>query len=361
MPSDPSAEVTLRYAHHDDFAAVGKFLEVLGGPFFRERLPKHSLEEFYRWKYSQNPLGEAVVAIAVAGGEVVSVVAATPKKIQVGTLTLDAYELGDFLTDDRFRKQGLFSKLIDMVCAKAASLGAAFAYVRPNAVSFPILARHLSFFQPAQMETRRFVVLSRSLANKFGIPESLLRMTGMDWIARRVALPGRESNGLRVEPISRFGPETDQLWQTARRDYRFLIARESAYLNWRYVDTPTPYRVWLARRNREAVGFSVTFVSPGTATGHILDQFTAAGDLSAARSLLHTSFREFLAAGVRSISAWVLPEQRVLPAALLLRRACLFSQPPPLHFAIRLLNPSLSQRDFPPSAWHLSLGDFDGA
>src|SRR5215467_8645242 len=147
----------IRLAEASDLARVAEFLLPLGGPSFAERFPGATSQDLYRWKYFANPLGNAIVATATAGEAVASVVAACPKRIQISGKTTLAYELGDFLTDANFRGQGLFSRLIELVCREAVAHGAGLVYVRPNDVSFPILAGKLSFIEAQQMDARRFV------------------------------------------------------------------------------------------------------------------------------------------------------------------------------------------------------------
>src|ERR1700692_3965655 len=137
----------VRLAQPGDLERIAQFLIPLGGESFAERFPDATAQDFYHWKYFRNPLGVAIVAIATDDASVVSVVAATPKHIQISGKVFLAYELGDFLTDENYRKLGLFSRLIELVCGEAASRGAAMVYVRPNDVSFRILVSKLSFHE----------------------------------------------------------------------------------------------------------------------------------------------------------------------------------------------------------------------
>src|SRR4030095_4936610 len=123
--------------------------------------PGATVADFCRWKYFANPMGDAAVGIAESGGRVVSLVAATPKLIQIGSEILTAFELGDFITAMDFRKRGLFSELINLTCNEAMQRKAAFAYVRPNSVSFPILAKNLSFLEVGQINVREYFVPRR--------------------------------------------------------------------------------------------------------------------------------------------------------------------------------------------------------
>jgi len=356
-PAHP--DVTLGLAGAGDLPAVGEFLRGLAGPHFEERFPGLAPKDFYRWKYLDNPLGEAVVGVAMAAGRPVSTVAAVPKRLQAGADTLTAYELGDFLTDEAYRRRGLFSRLVEMVCSEAARRKADLVYVRANDNSFPILVKHLGFSEPIRLQVRRYLALGRALTHRYGVPERLVRLSGLDRLSQ-LALSGPPMRRLAVERVQRFGQATDELWERVRGDYPFLLVRDSEYLNWRFARSPTPYRLWVVRRHGVVGGFLVAFVSPRTAAAYVMDLFTARRDHAAARSLVRACFRGLLQEGVRTIYTWTAEDRTGTASDRALRRACMWGMGPPLHVAVRLLNASRTARRLSAQASHLSAGDFDG-
>jgi hypothetical protein len=353
----PESTLSERFAGRDDLEAIARFLPGLGGPRFSERYPGRTLIDFLDWKYFQNPLGDAVVGIATDGGQVVGLVAATPKTLWLDLEWAAVYELGDFLTDDRYRGRGIFSSLIERVCAELARRKAALAYVRPNENSFPILVRRGNFTEARQIDGSRFVFPSDVLARKLSPSAAVFGRMGLDWAALRWVLAPAPAS-IEVCRIDRFGTRHDRLWQAGSRGYRLAIDRRSAYLNWRYADSPTPFSLWDARRNGEAVGYLAAFVSPSSRTGHIADLFTASDDDDACAALLATCFRSLREQGVRSIYCWRPRGDEGSAVARALARACPVSNGQPLHFAVRILDSNF--RGLPPSAWQLSMGDFDG-
>ncbi len=353
----PESTLSERFAGRQDLEAIARFLPGLGGPRFSERYPDRTLIDFLDWKYFKNPLGDAVVAIATDGGQVVGLVAATPKTLWLDGDWVAVYELGDFLTDDRYRGRGIFSNLIERVCAELARRQAALAYVRPNENSFPILVRRCHFTEARQIDGSRFVFPSDVLARKLLPSAAVFGRLGLDWAAMRWALPPASAS-VTVSPTDRFGTPHDRLWQAGSRGYRLAIDRRSEYLNWRYADSPTPFSLWDARRNGDTVGYLAAFVSPSSRTGHIADLFTASGDDEACAALLATCFGSLREQGVRSIYCWRPRGEDGTAAGRALARACPLSNGQPLHFAVRILDPHF--RGLPPSAWQLSMGDFDG-
>ena len=350
----------VRLAGRTDLAQVAQFLIPLGGESFGERFPDGTVQDFYRWKYFGNPLGDAIVGIATAAGSVVSVVAAAPKLIWLSGKTVRVYELGDFLTHGNYRKMGLFSQLIELVCREAAARGSSLAYVRPNDVSFPILAAKLSFQEEQKIDARRFVIPSHTLSRKTGIPAGLLRLSGMDWLLKSRCIPRSSGGAVTVVPVERFGEETDQLWQRAATGYDFSLVRNSSYLNWRYSDCPTPYKIWLALRNGHTAGFLVTSAARTVPTAAIVDLFTESGDEEAVRALLATGMGSLLNSGVRLISTWTLQGSAQSAAHHWLQRAFPFRDKRHLHLAFRVLLPQEITLPLPSQKWHFTLGDSDG-
>lgn len=353
-----AAELSL--ATPGDLGAIAEFLLPLGGPSFGDRFPGATPQEFYCWKYFKNPLGDAIVAIATAGDSVVSVVAAVPKHIWVAGRTVTAYELGDFLTREDYRKQGLFSRSIELVCSEAGKHGAQLVYVRPNDISFPILANHLSFLEAQRVVSRRYRVPSHALWRKARVPTSISRTTGIDVFFRRFCLPQFRENNVRVVRVERFGDETDDFWRVASQGYEFAIVRDKAYLNWRFADCPTPYKIWQAMRNGQTAGFLVASVNGDKTMGSIIDFFTDRNDVEAARALLSTSMSNLLNAGVGTISTWALQGSAHSAPQALLKRSFPFRNKKHLHLAFRMLAAAEVSLPSTPLKWHFTLGDSDG-
>ncbi len=364
MPSTLSPEV--RLADASDLARIAPFLLPLGGESFAERFGDRTVEDFYRWKYFGNPLGDAIVGIATAGGSVVSVVAAAPKRIWISGKGVLAYELGDFLTDGSYRKRGLFSQLIELVCREVGARGSSLVYVRPNENSFPILVGKLAFHEAQRLDARRFAIPSHTIARKTGIPVGLLRLSGMDWLVKSRCVPRSHGSSVTVVPVERFEKEIDQLWQRASAGYDFALVRDSSYLNWRFSDCPTPYKMWRAVRNGQTAGFLVASADRTASVAAIVDLFTESSDREAVRALLATSMGSLLSRGVQSISTWTLQGSAQSAAHELLQRAVPMRRRQHLHLVFRVLHPRVlpAQEITLPLAsqkWHFTLGDCDGA
>ena len=351
--------VPTRLAGSDDLEQIGRLLPLVAGPQFPERYPGRTVTEFCHWKYFTNPAGEAAVGVAVDGAKIVSLAAGVPKRVTLGNDTVVGYELGDFITDPAYRKRGLFSAVINLVCEEAARRGAAFAYVRPNESSFRILTPGLNFIEARKIDERRYLVPSGLVHRKTGLPAALPRALGLDWLATKFLLPSRPAS-VKVERTTRFGAENDILWQSAREQYAFTLSRDTSYMNWRYVDGPTPYQIWIAHRDAHPVGYVVAFASSSEPIAYVIDLFTLPQDSDAASALLRTAVDSLLADGVQVVYTWTVQSSASSAGHRLLKRACAAPVRPHLHLAMRFLGDRLDASRLPADGWQLTAGDFDG-
>ena len=353
-----SSMVDIRLALPQDLEQIALLLPDLAGPLFSERFPESTAASFCAWKYYSNPLGDAAVGIAVADGQVVSLAAAVPKLIQLGSKTLLAFELGDFITALEYRKQGLFSSLIQMICDEAKRRGAAFVYVSPNSSSFRILRKQLSFREVQKLDHRHFVKPSALMERRTGIPASISRRLGVDRIARAALFPSG-SRHVRVESVAEFGVEVDDWWTSIAPRFSFALVRNRAYLNWRYVHCPAPYRSFVGRRKGHFVGYLTSFVLQTQPIGHILDLVTDPEDREAAGELLCCGLNAMLAQGATTVFTSTVHNGSRSAGTDLLKAACPLSSGRPSHVAVRFLQ-EREKAGLPTEGWQLNLGDFDG-
>jgi hypothetical protein len=353
------AAVELRLARDEDVERIGLLLPDLAGPHFSERFPGTTAAAFCRWKYFTNPAGDAAVGVALSGDRVVSMAAAVPKLIQIDGERLMALELGDFITATDYRNRGLFSRVIELIFAEALRRTAAFAYVRPNALSFPILVKHHSFAEVRRIELRRYAVPSKLIHRRIGAPIGLLRRAGIDRAALSLLAPS-PSRSITVRKTERFDAAMDQFWEKVRLRYSFSLVRDSRYLNWRYVDCPTPYLLWTAYRGREIAGYLAGFLSGSEGIGHLVDLFTDPKDADVSAALVREALEAMLGAGAHSAYTWTLQSGAESVAARTLRHACPLKSRNHLHLAMRFSGGRLDGSSLPPEGWQFAMGDFDG-
>jgi hypothetical protein len=233
------------------------------------------------------------------------------------------------------------------------------AYVRPNENSFPILTKNLGFAEVRQFDSRRFALPSGRLSKSTGLPVGFWRSVGADSIMQRLALGGRRSTDVRVEPCANFSG-ADSLWESARAGYQFSLVHDQAYFDWRYAACPTPYRIYRASRAGAPSGWVVTFANRGEPLGFIADLFAARGDKETVDALLAACVPDLLQSGCKYVYAWTLKTSGECASHEALGRVCRFYDPERLYIAARGLAPGWSAARLPEDGWYLSMGGFDG-
>jgi GNAT superfamily N-acetyltransferase len=186
------------------------------------------------------------------------------------------------------------------------------------------------------------------LVGKLGWRElGLLRL----WV-RPQSVRARESGlcDLPGETLERFDDETEDVYRRASAGWGNHVLRSASYLNWRFVDSPRPYRILAERRAGVLEGWAVVTHRRfrGHPVGVVADLIAVTG--RAARVLLR---RAAHAARGQALVAFVAPRERTRYLA---------SGFVPTHRGLRLIG-----KPFAPgvelaaerAAWHLTLGDTD--
>jgi GNAT superfamily N-acetyltransferase len=307
-------------------------------------------DEEFAWWFDRNPAGEGIVSLAVDGDEVIGVAAMSFFKTRLeGVETRLAIPV-NVATDARYRGRGVFSSLQEANEEAAASAGSPLTVTFPNARSYPIFVGRLGW-----IDLPRLRLWARPL-RAGGVVRYVLGRTGERGGMRPTDASPRTLRGLEVRPIARFGSELDELGARAAAGYGSHFARDAAYFNWRYLDSPRDYRCFGAYRTGELVGVAVvghTF-KHGVSAGFLADLVAAPGETTAIRALTSRAAAE-VEGGADAVV--LLP-----PRAQVHRRALVRAGFGPTKTKLRFIGKPLhdgAHIDRRPEAWHFTLGDFD--
>lgn len=170
----------------------------------------------------------------------------------------------------------------------------------------------------------------------------------------------RDSAHVRVRELQQAGPEIDLLWRNCRDGIAFSVIRDSAWLNWRYFAAPHyRYRVVLAERKEQPVGYAVYRVKRGTGPvlGFIPEIFHDPDDREAGRSLMAEVLRRMKAERVEAVATLAVPKTTWYHAW---RRAGFLFSWGSFSVECAILDPALTLEQISrPQGWHLVGGDFD--
>jgi hypothetical protein len=277
----------------------GDYLRLLGDAWGPQAL---SAAE-YDWWFDGNPAG-SLRSVARVGERVVAVAGHSFFRMVLdGEKRLATFSV-HATTDPEMRGRGIFLELERKHEREARERGAAVVLAFASAPSAPLFLGPLGWTEIAS-----YRVWARPL------------------------LRGPAD----APPAGRFGHEGD-----AAAAWPSHVIRDAGYLNWRYCDSPRPYRVLRSDRGYAVVG---TRTMRGRQVAYVADLAGSRGEL---RALLRRCVR---AAGARALLALPAPEHRL--AYLSLGFAPI---PWSLHFMGKALGARLNTD---PRAWRFTLGDTD--
>ncbi len=252
---------------------------------FRQCFKKPLETSELRWRYDQNPHGEAVsLLLRPPAAEAIVSFAYMPRlALSHGDTSTLAHigQQGDVMTHPDWRRKGLCGEL-SFVCGRAtADAGWPMNWGFPNRQSASVFLkvgwrsvgkiRPWSHFLRADvgMRKERFREGRRAA---LGLPLAIRRCR-----AGRRQLQQLGAGRYEVRPIERFPAEVGALSQAVEQRFALMVRRDAAYLNWRFLDTPSGlqralgvylegklagYVVVQRPRDGEAVGFIVDLLAP---------------------------------------------------------------------------------------------------
>lgn len=291
------------------------------------------------WRYDANPHGAAVTLGAqTPEGELVAGYACSPRVVlHHGRELLEpggeadgprvgqrVGQTGDVMTDPDLRRTGIFSRLDREAMARTAELGWPVVFGLPNQASAHIFVDQLGWRSVGHIRPWTFVLHADAASRAERLRAGRLAAAAVPWAylsgaRRRGKLRERAFDAVSVVPLPRFDSEVDALARSVAEAWPWMVRRDAAYLNWRFVDAPSGRFVAQGayEAGGELVGYCVVQLpAAGESVGHVVDVLGAdevaqAGALEAALGHLHKAGASLARAHAIAGSAW----ERTLRAA----------------------------------------------
>ncbi len=206
---------------------------------FEKEMGKTESELHWNWENKQNVSGHGEILLAKDGDRIVGQYAVIPVTFQVkgervpGTLSLDTMVHPDY------RGQRMFTLLANKLYDDLGKKGIPITYGFPNGNSAHGFFNKLQWEEIADppmmvktIETEKIIAKATKsrMAGKIG---SLI-IGG-----KRVSLaPATSAKEWTIAPIKRFSRDFNTVFEEGSKNYNILLARDSVFLNWRFVDRP---------------------------------------------------------------------------------------------------------------------------
>ena len=284
--------------------------------------------------------------VAVAGDRLAAQYALLPLRMQHRGAVIDASLSLDTATHPDFGGRGLMTQLGERAYNRA---GGGLVLGFPNPKSSWILYNRLGWH-----EVTPFPLLVKPLAG-------LLRAFAPIPLPR---LPRRSrSHAAGVRSIDRFDTWADDIWALNAAALGTAVVRDSAYLNWRFTDSPLEYELFAADGKHGPAAYSVVRTVPWRQgrLSYLMELAARPEAEEEAAAVLNAAIDSARTAGSSAIAAVVTPRN---PLGALLR-ANGFRTPPAktlagFSFGARLSGDVEAHDELRSlDAWHVTAADFD--
>jgi GNAT superfamily N-acetyltransferase len=308
------------------------------------------------WQYKRNPHMPAdgpLIWLAREAQTIVGQYATMPVRLLVQGREIDAAWGMDVMVAPERQRQGLGEVLFrtwDRNVGAALGLGLSDASYRLfGKLRWPDVGPVPCFVKPLTRRALRRPGWSVG-ANK------LLSAITLPWI--KLVARSRPLDG-HVRVVRQFDASCDTLWERVAPHFAFIVKRDAAYLNWKYIQAPhVRYTVAVLERDGDTAGY-IVYRHVQEARGRVtivVDWLTAPDDTSGMLTLLRWVDREARAADSDKIRAFAMHAGY----RKLLRQSGYFSVKSTMEFVAKI-----NAIDLPASfyektdTWHVTLGDSD--
>lgn len=269
------------------------------------------IEDYWRWKYFENPAGKHEAHVVADDEKIVGEIAAIPAKVKLGSGDVIASQTCDIVISPRYRKGTPFFRLHRRVTKEVDRRGWEFVFGISVKSTYRISTKTLGFDGAGPV--RRLVKILNPdpfIRNRFRtrfLSETLgfLGASGLKFLDKRRLRPSRE---VEIQEVTNFDSSFDELWERRAHDYEIMVVRDSEYLNWRYKRNPLQeYRTLVAFRNNAPAGLIIfcSRMEKGIKRGYILDLLASPNDDDLIRFLIGQAVLELYSERADIVSMWL--------------------------------------------------------
>lgn len=349
------------YREGDEIEINRLFNEIFGA--------SRSLDE-WRWKFSENPTNARVIAVAESGARIVGQYSdmtaffKCPNKVELFFSPVDNFLIPRFRGGIRGVQKALFDFRDQLVWR----FGIHVCFGFPNRAAYIVGKRFLTYEDLGKMPVL-FMRLNFRLAVRNRIPwmpPYLLSVVqsasnfGFRIVVK--ALKFRAASVVKTRIVDSFDARIDALWERVKGKHGIICVRDHRYLDWRYRKPGASYRIVIAEKGDELVGYAVTGVrhDSGAMVGHIVD-LIADDSPEVLAALVRRSVLELLYRKVDYALCWMLPDKPAFRALREIGFAQNEATFPPVPIVFGSRDPSIDKEVVGDSRnWFLTMGDSDG-
>lgn len=206
---------------------------------FEKEMGKTESKLHWEWEFKDNPSGPAEILLAVDGDRIVGHYAVIPQRFKIRDRRIMATLSLDTMVHPDYQGQRIFTRLAADSYEQIARKGMPMTYGFPNKNSIHGIVNKLNWEEIAVLPVLQKTidsekVISRALGSRLAGKAGSLLMG-----KKRVrAEPPTEGKEWRIERITSFGLEFDEIFERGAASMDVILVRDSRYLNWRFIQKP---------------------------------------------------------------------------------------------------------------------------
>jgi hypothetical protein len=320
-------------------------------------------DEYWWWKYLENPLNAHFCYCAVMEGRVVGFAGAIPYRIKWKDREITAAQLTDLAVEPGLQGKKVFSPLQKASISSFFKTTSAY-YGFTNQDSYRVYHAmpgvDYAFHVPRMIKVLNVTTFLRQRIPSGIIANVIGAIANITLTATGKLLKKCASSGIRVRPVESIGPEADVFFREMSEGFKAMHIRDHNYLNWRYVRNPLHHHaIFIAEEDARLVGLMVLRNEPGTFRRGTILEFLVYPDRKDVQHLLLTmAENHFRERGVDIVIAWVFPHS---PYYRAFRRHLFIPRRGDLIVLTTITreNDDLKNDLKNPRNWHVSCGDHE--
>lgn len=331
---------------------------------FKEVFGTEIDERYWDWKYFKNPAGEHMMYVAVepASGRIVGEIGAIPVRVYINGRAVEANQVVDIVILPEYQKRGPFFQLEKLSREEIINRNMPLSYAVSIKRTYKISTKMLKF-KGVYPINKMVKVLDPSpfLRKKIGFLGSIIggvwkTALRMGYYLKRSSL----SEGYIIEEVDEFDKRFDEFWKNESKNYGIIIARNSRYLNWRYLQNPLfNYKIFVILSEKNIKGFVVLSYEKEEwiKRGRIVDIFIEKDNIQAAVALINKAIGYFYKNNCAIVATWIPEHSWLFPV---FKKFGFKSKETPHDLIIRSYDDKL-QYDYLTDRknWYLTMGDSD--
>ncbi len=246
---------------------------------FKKTFHKKLSQEFWNWRFDNNPFGQPMIKNAIYDSTVVAHYLLHPVELNYGKNKIKSLFSMMTMTDPQFSGRGIMTQLANQVYKLGADMGYDLVFGFANNISKKMFTQNLGFKELSTMNE-----ISCDISN----------------------LPKLNSN-YDCFQITKFDNSISKLYSKCKINNQIHIPRIMEYLNWRFIQHPEiSYQCFSILKDENIVGYFVLKKFNDTKT-HIVDFLTLNDDPKIFETIINESKKFSEKNKLSKITLWINP------------------------------------------------------